>query len=41
VLRRHIVTQCAKEGFSKPVPILSSLLSMNVDACCVVQHAEG
>lgn len=35
------VTQCAKEGFSKAVPMLPSLLSMNMDACCLVHHAES
>lgn len=41
VLCRHTDTQYAKEYHSKAVPILSPLLSLNVNACCVVHHAEG
>ena len=38
---RHFVAHSAKEGPSKSVPMLSSLLSMNMYACCVAHHAEG
>ena len=40
VLGHHIITQYAKEGFSRAVAMPSSLLHMNVAACCVVHHAE-